>query len=535
MGSFGIRVVSRAFVAVGVAFATAPAGNALDFSSANLIYEESYVGETGYPTTPEVDLIGAGGLSPLLDGGAVPPTIADGEAAVALSTPPSSQAVGSAFPGAGVGTSSIGLRGWFNDLDPASPEGQVNAGVQAFYPVEGGIAALVTIQSMGGGSIGALTMFDGLSGSTSLPLGAAQVAAILAGTPFTVDLFVDRGAALASGSLDMPGFPTVSDSLPIASIGMGDALSSGGSGGSLQAGVASTAGFDLDRLRAYSALGGPPDGNAFFYQLDSAGVVGNASGGAGCSSGFASSLEGWTQNNGDPVAAGGFAVFQDPAAPDDLFSSVYDLALEQEVLAGPGACILSAGDGDATLTTEWVNHVPELPGGFYGLQLAYAITPTQVEATTLVVRNLDAAVAAELGVAPGLQLAQTRLLLDATDPNDLVLLGPVQTQTTPLAEAQLAGATGDRVFLRLSYDELSGSVVGSYSLDGEASYASPFTPLPSNFPASPFPGLFFAIAGAVQSTGPPSPLSVPSLSPLGGAVLLAGLLFAGAQRRKRGR
>jgi hypothetical protein len=59
---------------------------ALDFSAADLIYEENFVGETGLPTTPEVD-VDAFGTLVLVTEGAASLTIAGGEATATVSTP----------------------------------------------------------------------------------------------------------------------------------------------------------------------------------------------------------------------------------------------------------------------------------------------------------------------------------------------------------------------------------------------------------------------------------------------------------------
>jgi len=106
--------------------------------------------------------------------------------------------------------------------------------------------------------------------------------------------------------------------------------------------------------------------SVFFYQLDSAGVVGNASGGAGCSEGFGSGLGGWSQTIGDAVASGGFVEFENPGESVGVLQTFYDLLLEREDIRAPSGCELNFGAGDATLTTEWVNYVPKLLGDLYG-------------------------------------------------------------------------------------------------------------------------------------------------------------------------
>lgn len=265
----------------------------------------------------------------------------------------------------------------------------------------------------------------------------------------------------------------------------------------------------------------------FSYQLDSARVAGNASGGAGCFEEFVGGLGGWTQVRGDAVASAGLVTFQNPGALEGVLQTEYDLDLEREDIQGPSACFVSLGGGDAIFTTVWVNHLPALPGGYYQQQFVYALSPTLAESITVSLERFNASVAGELGIAPGLHVSQSRLLLDSTDPNDIVLAAPIQSQTAAITESELANATGERTHLRLTYEDSSQTVYASYSLDGEATYQSPFTPLVSNFGASIGPGLFWAGGGAITLL----PTEVPSLSPIGSAVL-AGLLLLGASLRR---
>ena len=259
--------------------------------------------------------------------------------------------------------------------------------------------------------------------------------------------------------------------------------------------------------------------SVFFYQLDSAGIVGNASGGAGCFEDFAAGLGGWFPALGNPVASGGFVEFENPGEVSGAFLPFYDVLLEREDIQAPATCDVVAGGGNATYTTEWVNAVPNLPGDFYGHQFVYAVSLTFVEAIIVSVTRLDAGLAAEFGLPPGLFISQSKLQLDSTDPDDIVLASPIDTQLAPISEAELAGATGGRVYLRLVYDQDSVNVVASYSLDGGASYQSPFTAVDvGNFGF--VPARFWA-TGAAATRG----TNVPALSRLAGT-LLAGLLVA---------
>lgn len=274
------------------------------------------------------------------------------------------------------------------------------------------------------------------------------------------------------------------------------------------------------------AAGALADHTEFFYQLDSAGVVGNASNGAGCFEDFDAGFGGWSPAIGNPTVSGGFVVFENPGEHQDVLLPFYDLVVDREDIRAPSACQLTYGNGDATLTTEWVNHMPSLPGGFHGIMLFYPLGSSLVEGFNVSLSNADATVAAEFGIAPGLHLSQNRFLLDTSDPQAVVLADEIEIQTAALAEAALASAVGGRIFLRLSYDETAQTIVGSYSLDGEATYLSPFVPVTTAF-SSAGPASFWVIGD------PMTPLpKVPALHPFG-VTLLVGLIVASGGRSLR--
>lgn len=124
-----------------------------------------------------------------------------------------------------------------------------------------------------------------------------------------------------------------------------------------------------------------------------------------------------------------------------------------------------------------------------------------MESIAITVRNLEPAVAVALGAEPGIHVVQSRLQLDVSDPNDVVLAAPTSSQVAAVSESQIHGATGDRIHLRLEYQETSSDVMGSYSLDGGATYQMPFAPYASSFGALPAPGNFQAIGGEIRLPG----------------------------------
>ena len=269
----------------------------------------------------------------------------------------------------------------------------------------------------------------------------------------------------------------------------------------------------------------------FLYRLDRAEVIGNASGGAGCSEDFSAGLGGWTPALGMPVAVGGLVEFEDPGEVSDLVSTFHDVEYVREDLQSPGACQLSSAGGPASLITEWVATGPGGPGDYYGHQLVYALSLTSAESIAIQLRTMTPDVAAELGVTPGLRVELLRLELDTSDPGAIVLAAPIDSQSVPITKSDITSATGNRIYLRLDY--AFGTVDASYSLDGGASFL-PVGSTVSSFDFALGPGLFWAGAGAITLPPPPA---VPALPGVAGPVLaallavLSGLFLA--QRRGR--
>jgi hypothetical protein len=280
----------------------------------------------------------------------------------------------------------------------------------------------------------------------------------------------------------------------------------------------------LAPLLVAALLGAAPaaaDHTVFFYQLDSFEVQGNASAGAGCFEGFDSGLNGWTEVISQVDVAGGFVNFENPGEHREILLPFYDLLLDREDIQSPPSCFLTWGQGDAVLTSEWVNHLPNLPGGFQGHMIVYATpSPGIFEGINVSLGHFDAAVAGELGVPSGLLIGQNLFRMDVTSPGNEVLIEPMQIQTTSITPAALAAATGQRLYLRLSYDEGLGTVAASYSLDGGSSFVSPFTPVPTQFSGAG-PALVWATVDPLTALVP----SVPALPPAAAIALGLALTF----------
>jgi hypothetical protein len=208
------RVASLTAGVICAAVASLHAGSnarAVDFVGTGLIYLETFV-DDGYPTTPEVDHRGVGGL------------------------------IGFSTPFFGSGPAYVGGVPHVH-LDPASGFTGLFHGPQAFDPhdssrlgLRGGYANFAV---EGGGGSGSSEMWASFSETATTPLGAlvvvgtdgatdsgqlvlsapgsfedvnlptATVTAILSGAGYEIDLFVDRTAETAVASVTVDGFPAV--------------------------------------------------------------------------------------------------------------------------------------------------------------------------------------------------------------------------------------------------------------------------------------------------------------------------------------
>lgn len=201
---------------------------ALPFIAADQIYAEDFEAETGFPTTPEVDTPLIGGLQIYL--GPIgtqppPPTISGGRALLETAPFPDSLQTpfsGNGFRYSGMGTSpALGVRiaagahalssidtEWFGF------EAEFNQLPSSVSFVSGGIA----FEDSGGGPVLSLVsqqttfVFPGGGATTTqerVPLSAALSNALLAGTFYELDVFIDSAEMTVVASLEMDGIGSV--------------------------------------------------------------------------------------------------------------------------------------------------------------------------------------------------------------------------------------------------------------------------------------------------------------------------------------
>jgi cysteine-rich repeat protein len=197
---------------------------ALDLSGYTLVYQEDFEGETAFPTTPEVNLLSIGPNSAAVFDG--------NEQLVSVVSSISGGVVGafiqSVFPTAVMNmdvpstfANSFAMRGNFIgfefDFPPSDGSGATGV-IAAFGPMVNGDPtavvstgiALARISSVETGSL-VVRYEEPLKApiSTSIPLSASAVSAVLSGAAFTTDLVFDKTTMIATGSVDIAGIGEV--------------------------------------------------------------------------------------------------------------------------------------------------------------------------------------------------------------------------------------------------------------------------------------------------------------------------------------
>jgi len=191
-----------------------------------LVYQEDLEGEASFPTTSEVDLIAAGGLlggsGPELFG---PPPILTGTSARESISDLTTDGTAVFFLSSTLGTDAFSLRGEFSGLSvPINTQALIQ--LVADFPIvpgEGdypkiGMWVRPNAGTASDPASSSIILFEtdgipppppgGLDNFVELFLPAEETAALLGGAAFALDFRADRMAETATGSIQIPGFPT---------------------------------------------------------------------------------------------------------------------------------------------------------------------------------------------------------------------------------------------------------------------------------------------------------------------------------------
>jgi hypothetical protein len=221
-----IRSIALGAFAVATLVAGAPrVGSALNLATDVLVYQEDFEGEAGFPTSPEVDSLGIGGLDGASDADLLgPPPVITGTAVREVVSPATTDLEAALVLAEELGSDSFVLRGEFFGLDvPVEMSALVSVGASfpflpplTDYP---GLNLWLTVSDVAppAPATGTLTLVetDGdytngvLDNTLEVPLSAAQVTTLRGGAPFTLDLRVRRDAGTIAGSIEIDGAPAL--------------------------------------------------------------------------------------------------------------------------------------------------------------------------------------------------------------------------------------------------------------------------------------------------------------------------------------
>jgi hypothetical protein len=194
----------------------------------------------------------------------------------------------------------------------------------------------------------------------------------------------------------------------------------------------------------------------------------------------------WSVLIGSASEAGTNVTVHDPGLAVQLGSVDFEISTIENA-----AHDIADGEGDFTARAYWSSGLPATDREFH-LQL-YAISPV-IEAAGLTVNNLSPAVAAAQGAPAGYSVTQS--LTRGFGPGFTV----VQSDSVSIS----AGSVTGQIVLRMALDDATNMLTTSFSLDGGATFQSPFTPL-QIFTGGVIDYEILLGAAALSVPGPPPP------------------------------
>ena len=219
-------------------------------------------------------------------------------------------------------------------------------------------------------------------------------------------------------------------------------------------------------------MGSPADAfhSTFYAPLDRVEIDGNVFGAADGIADFVDEFDDdvpgpeWTTFMGASTETGGFVTFHGPGMHLPYVPNIDLSVMKHQVAPARYA-------GDYTITATWLPALPETDRRFH-VQLIGQGDWLRVESAGISVTNLSATSAAAYWPAamPGYAISQELTQLDSGyHAPEIVRYDAVAVN----AEA----VTGP-IVLRLTVDDATDTLTTSFSLDGGATFQSPFTPLP---------------------------------------------------------
>jgi hypothetical protein len=195
----------------------------------------------------------------------------------------------------------------------------------------------------------------------------------------------------------------------------------------------------------------------------------------------------WSPLLGTNVESGGVVTLKNPGTDYTIGSVSVDVSnIENE---DP----VVDGSGDFTATTYWV---PSLPATDQEFHFQLYELGSVIEAAGLSVGSASAAVPPGV-VGPSITMAVTQVLGGSFNQSASVSIDPNDI-------------TG-QIVLRISVDDATNMMTGSFSLDGGATFQSPFPPMPVFVGVDEYE--FLLGAGVIESNIGPTPTPTPTATP----------------------
>jgi hypothetical protein len=213
------------------------------------------------------------------------------------------------------------------------------------------------------------------------------------------------------------------------------------------------------------ATAAPARAGAFSSSCDRFEIDGNAFGPLDGTPDFVDEFTGatlgpnWSLLLGTVAETGGTLVAKSPGAAVQLGSVPFEISTAENALHDIGD-----GEGSFTMTSSWL---PTLPATDTELHMQlYSISPI-IEAVGLTVTNLSPATAALQGSPAGYAVNQS--LTHGVGAG----FSTLQSNSSSISPAAVTG----HIVLRMSLDDATNMVTTSFSLDGGATFQSPFPPM----------------------------------------------------------
>ena len=238
---------------------------------------------------------------------------------------------------------------------------------------------------------------------------------------------------------------------------------------------AGTFSSSCDRFEVDGNALGPADGTPDFVDDFTAGTL----------------APNWALLLGTAVETGGVLVARDPGFAVQLGAVPFEISTVENNIHDIGN-----GEGSFTMTSSWLPNLPAVDTELH-MQL-YSISPV-IEAVGLTVTNLSPSTAAQQGSPAGYAVNQS--LTQGFG-------GTFSTLQSNSASFNPSAVTG-QIVLRMSLDDATDMVTTSFSLDGGATFQSPFPPMHAfNNGVSSYEILLGA-AALGPGTGPTSTQTLP--------------------------